>query len=374
MSTPLAESKIKGSLFGGAIGDALGGPIEPWSGDPDRIENSFGTRRIETLVDYLPDGPHWYFRGSPKGTYTDDTILKNIVCQAIADSHGRIGAREFARAYCKYMRREYFTREPGQLWPGEAVVWFKLYFHITNQPYDQLLSEMPDARDMGQGNLPACDAAMMIPPVGLINAGDPRQASMDAVDVSSVLQSGVSATAPGALAAAVAAAMVPGAGIDEVLEAGVRHSDERTAARIRAAVELAGAATDADDFRRRFHDKMLLGLADALELVPATFGILALTRGDYRRSVVEGANFRRDSDTIAAMAGSVAGALHGLDVLPVEWVESVRAANPDQPALDDLAAGILAALRQEQMRGKRQLGLLDELLEPGSGSREGSDE
>ncbi len=374
MSTSLAASKIKGSIFGGAIGDALGGPIEPWSGDGDQIEKSFGTRRIETLVDYLPDGPHWYFRGSPKGTYTDDTILKNIVCLAIVDSKGRIGAREFARAYCKYMRREYFTREPGQLWPGEAVVWFKLYFHITNQPYDQLLSEMPDARDMGQGNLPACDAAMMIPPVGLINAGDPRQASMDAVEVSSVLQSGVSATAPGALAAAVAAAMVPGAGIDEVLEAGAQHSDERTAARIRTALEMARESADAADFKRRFHDKMLLGLADALELVPATFGILAFTRGDYRQSVVEGANFRRDSDTIAAMAGSVAGALHGLEALPEEWVESVRAANPDQPGLDDLAAGILGSLLEERTRRTGQLELLDALLEPNAAPSEGSDE
>ncbi len=371
MPTSLASSKIKGSLYGGAIGDALGGPIEPWSGDLDHIEECFGTRRVETLVDYLPDGPHWYFRGSPKGTYTDDTILKNVVCMAIVDSHGRIGAREFARAYCKYMRREYFTRDPGQLWPGQAVVWFKLYFHITNQPYDQLLTEMPDARDMGQGNLPACDAAMMIPPIGLINAGDPRQASMDAVDVSSVLQSGVSATAPGALAAAVAAAMVPGAGIDEVLEAGVQHSDERTAARIRAALEMARESADAADFKRRFHDKMLLGLADALELVPATFGILALTRGDYRRAVVEGANFQRDSDTIAAMAGSVAGALHGLEALPEEWVESVRSANDDQPELDDLAEGILQSLEKERSRQRKQVGFLGELLANDSDRAEG---
>ena len=371
MPTSLASSKIKGSLYGGAIGDALGGPIEPWSGDLDHIEECFGTRRVETLVDYLPDGPHWYFRGSPKGTYTDDTILKNVVCMAIVDSHGRIGAREFARAYCKYMRREYFTRDPGQLWPGQAVVWFKLYFHITNQPYDQLLTEMPDACDMGQGNLPACDAAMMIPPIGLINAGDPRQASMDAVDVSSVLQSGVSATAPGALAAAVAAAMVPGAGIDEVLEAGVQHSDERTAARIRAALEMARESADAADFKRRFHDKMLLGLADALELVPATFGILALTRGDYRRAVVEGANFQRDSDTIAAMAGSVAGALHGLEALPEEWVESVRSANDDQPELDDLAEGILQSLEKERSRQRKQVGFLGELLANDSDRAEG---
>lgn len=357
-----AASKVKGSLFGGAIGDALGGPVEPWVTDLDYIESQFGFRRIEELVDYLPDGPHWYFRGSPKGTYTDDTILKNIVCLGIIDSQGRIGAREFAAAYAKHMRREYFIREPGQLWPGEAVIWFKLYFHITNQPYNDLLSEFPDARDLGQGNLPAGDAAMMITPIGLINAGDPAQAGMDAAEVSSVIQSGVSATAPSALAAAVAAAMVPGATIDDALAAGMRHTDERTRMRVEKAMALAEKSKDPAEFKARFHDSMLLGVADALEMVSATFGILAATKGDYLQAVIEGANFQRDSDTIAAMAGSIAGALHGFDALPSDWVEAVRAANPDQPSLDELADGIIDALRTERGRKADQVALFDNLL------------
>ncbi len=356
-------SKIKGSLFGGAIGDALGGPIEPWVNDLDYIEAQFGVRRIETLYDYLEDGPHWYFRGHPKGTFTDDTIMKNIVCQGIVETGGRIGAREFARAYATHMRQEYFTREPGQLWPGEAVVWYKMYFQITNQPYQELLCEMPDARDLGHGNLPAGDAAMMISPVGLINPGDPWQASQDATEVSSVLQSGVQATAPGAMAAAVAAAMVPGATIDEVIEAGATHTDEKTGSRIRQAVAMAREAKDADAFKAQFHDKMLIGIADAVELVSATFGVLALTGGEYRQTVIEGANLQRDSDTIAAMAGSIAGALHGLEALPAEWVEAVRAANEDQPDLDELADGIFGALCGAREATRGRLDLLGQLLD-----------
>lgn len=129
---------------------------------------------------------------------------------------------------------------------------------------------------------------------------------------------------------------------------------------IRKAIEMAWESTDAADFKRRFHDKMLLGLADALELVPATFGILAVTRGEFRGAVVEGANFERDTDTIAAMAGSVAGALHGVEALPDQWVEAVRSANADQPGLvpkvyacdEEMSLVIMEHLRDHEIMGR----------------------
>ncbi len=373
MPIPIGLDKINGSLFGGAIGDAMGGPIEPWVADLDFLERKFGTRRIETLYDYLDEGPDWYFKGSPRGAYTDDTLVKNAVCKAIIEARGRIGAREFAKAYGQEMRPEYFTRKAGQLWPGEAVIWFKLYFNITGEPYE----EMPDARDMGQGNIPAGDAGMIISPVGLINAGDPYQAAMDAVEVSSVLQSGLSATAPSAIAAAVATAMIPGVTIDEVLEAGARHTDRRTSARIRKAVEMARTATSAEAFREEFHKTMLPGLCDALEMISTPFGILALTKGDYRQTIIEAVNFQGDVDTIAGMAGSIAGALHGLSRLPQDWVETVRSANADQPSLDSLGEGIFEALKEERRKKGEQIRLIERLTTSeieGAGARKATPE
>src|SRR5574341_1181879 len=224
MSTSIGLSKIRGSIFGGAIGDAMGGPLEPF--DMEFI-NKYFNGGVDTLVDYHSEGPHWYFYGCPKGTVTDDTTLKNVLCIGIIKHRGRINARQFARVFAQEIKRDYFVRPMGQLWPGEAAIWFKLFITL-GQPYEEILF-MPDARELGQGNLPACDAAMMISPIGLINPGDPYQAAVDATEVSSVLQSGVSATAPSAIAAAVAVAIIPGASITEVIEAAVENTDAQTA-------------------------------------------------------------------------------------------------------------------------------------------------
>ena len=59
-----------------------------------------------------------------------------------------------------------------------------------------------------------------------------------------------------------------------------------------------------------------------------------LADGDPVETILGCANFGRDADTIATMAGAIAGALRGAQQLPVDWVAAVRAANPvDQNAL-----------------------------------------
>ena len=53
-----------------------------------------------------------------------------------------------------------------------------------------------------------------------------------------------------------------------------------------------------------------------------------------RQTILYGANFGRDADTIASMAGALAGALHGASGLPGEWIAKIRASGRrDQAAL-----------------------------------------
>jgi ADP-ribosylglycohydrolase len=57
----------------------------------------------------------------------------------------------------------------------------------------------------------------------------------------------------------------------------------------------------------------------APEATALAFGVLAAARGDYVDAVLAGVNVGRDADTIAAMAGGIAGALHGADAVPERW-------------------------------------------------------
>ncbi|HEX2280718.1 MAG TPA: hypothetical protein VHG52_03045, partial [Thermomicrobiales bacterium] len=45
-----------------------------------------------------------------------------------------------------------------------------------------------------------------------------------------------------------------------------------------------------------------------------------------------------DSDTIPAMAGSLAGALHGIEVVPADLYETVKSVNSED--MEALAAGL----------------------------------
>ena len=64
--------------------------------------------------------------------------------------------------------------------------------------------------------------------------------------------------------------------------------------------------------------------ATAAEAIPQLYAIFRMTDGDFRKGLFWASNFGRDADTIAAVVGALAGAKHGMDVIPSEWVEIVR--------------------------------------------------
>ncbi len=353
----MASQKISGSLWAGAIGDAMGGPLEPF--DAEFVRQKFGGG-VTTLVDYLAEGPVWYPKGCPKGTYTDDTLMRNILCQAIIKNRGRISAREFGQVFLETIKPQQLY--DGKLWLGEAVVFFKLLAGSVNP---SSIAYWPEPREVGQSNLPACDAAMMMGPIGLINAGDPRQAYLDALDVGAVLQSGTSVVAAGAVAAATAAAMLPAATPETIFDATLKQLGGETHERIEQAIELAATCASPEEFKSRFYATMLTKVADALEVVPAAFGILRTNNCAAVPSMIHGANFGRDCDTIASIAGTIAGAFEGNVTIPQDWKDLVRAANPGQPDIEQISIGLHHALCAEKERSAARAEFLKSLLSEG---------
>lgn len=69
------------------------------------------------------------------------------------------------------------------------------------------------------------------------------------------------------------------------------------------------------------------------EAVACALWCVVRAGGGYREAVLRGANSSGDSDSIACIAGGIAGALGGIASLPDEWVREVEAA----PRLDALA-------------------------------------
>ena len=66
-----------------------------------------------------------------------------------------------------------------------------------------------------------------------------------------------------------------------------------------------------------------------MEMIPASLAICAIAGRDAEQTIIGAANIGRDADTIAGIAGELAGALYGVDALPAPWVDKVLQLNPE---------------------------------------------
>jgi ADP-ribosylglycohydrolase len=78
------------------------------------------------------------------------------------------------------------------------------------------------------------------------------------------------------------------------------------------------------------------------ESVPAAIGCFAYAQGDPLRTIGLGASMGNDTDTIAAMAGALCGALVGERALPAALRDEFMAVNEAEYSLRPLAAALAA--------------------------------
>ena len=84
-----------------------------------------------------------------------------------------------------------------------------------------------------------------------------------------------------------------------------------------------------------------------------TVALFWLAEGDVERSVTYGANFGRDADTIASMAGAIAGALQGIDSIRSDWVDkALRVSARDQ---EELACALVSTALAKMARERAAL-------------------
>lgn len=289
--------RVLGCLLGGEIGDAMGAPAE-------------GKTYLEIAQEY---GEITEFCGHG----TDDSALKHILCDAITAADGYPTADDWA---AQWLRQE------------DMFIKRRLFWTPVMNGFWKVRAERCLPREAGRGNMASSSSAMCISPVGIINAGNPRQAVLEAFDLASIIHHNFCRDAACAMAAAVAAALAPRATVEGVLGAATAYLPARSGATMRSFIqgtlELASTAGTYEAFRRRYYGEHFLpgiAIADSRETVPVALALVSLANGDPRKTVVYGANFGRDADTIASMAGAVAGALRGAAALPADWVEQARA-------------------------------------------------
>ena len=301
--------KVYGCLLGGLIGDAMGAPVEGW------------------LYSEIEEKVGWV--SSFEGAGTDDSAVKLIIIRALMKNGGHITCDELAESFLK--NRQFFD----------------LFYIPVRNMFHKLEEGTTLPLDAGYGNMQSSSSAMSISPMGIINAGNSRQAALETFDVAGLVHSGFCRDAACAMAAAVAQALAPQTTVDEVLEAATKYLHQKSAhvmiGQIQSALERAKKLGNYKAFRESYYqDCLRCVICDSRETVPCAFALFYLANGDPVKAIEYGANFGRDTDTIASMVGALCGAFRGVEGLKPEWVRQIEEAGDEQMKL---AVGLVKLLR-----------------------------
>lgn len=335
------EDRITGALVGAAVGDALGGPVEGYS--PDQIlERHAG--RVHGIVGPW-NGDAWrtarpiapYHKGD--GHITDDTLMTHALIRVYDKVRDHLDAYAIAdHLVPDLMTTPRWIPELEQ----EALPLHRIFLAekwlVTRLHYAHA-----DPREAGVGNIVNCGAAMYMAPVGLVNAANPRAAYAEALDIAGAHQSSYGREAAGVFAAAVAAACAPNATPESVVTTCLSLAKDGTRTAILKVCEAAQDHTDFEsalkplreaitpydtvgpDYRTPSLGARRPSRLHAIEELPIALGMLLVAGGDYRNAVLGAVNYGRDCDSIATMAGAIAGALGSPP--PEDWSKQVSEAS-----------------------------------------------
>ncbi len=317
-SLTASGDRARATLYGLAIGDALGMPTQS-------LPRSLITARYGPLVAGFEAAAedHPLAAGLPAGSVTDDTEQALVLARLLIEGGGRVTSADLARRLVEWEDTMRARGSSDLLGPS-----------TSRALADLTAGADPDsAGRFGTTN----GAAMRIAPVGIIApSSDPGGLVDLVVSASSVTHNtGLALAGASAVAAAISAG-IDGAGVAQAVAgaieaAGIAASRGHwvagadVSARIAWAVDLV-RGRDVNGVIDVVYSLVGTSLASQ-ESVPAACAILSAFGDDPWLACRVGASVGGDCDTIAAMAGAMAGACHGLGAFPPHALATVAAVN-----------------------------------------------
>lgn len=366
--------KVFGSIAAANIGSAMGAAVE-WVSVPGggwkAIEDQLGwvdtflpwTQR-ERDVRYWNNSPalRYLHMDMPPGMTEDGAEIRYLLALAMVEKGGRVTVDELAEVWKREIKREDVGRLVN---PHIKIHYDRLVAGDRNTRIPpRLLGTMTPWPGL-------VDAVHMIGPVGIVNAGDPYQAALDAAEVSTILQPPASGgvEASRAIAAATAEAFRPDATVESIVEAARANVSPFTREIIDEALELARKHPDIREIREpiRRHFAPTYPYADAVETAAESIALFWITRGDVEQGIIGATNLGRDTDCIGGMLGPIAGAFKGIDHVPSAWVDTVQRAIDANPytmqklSMRELSARLTDTVRANAKEVRRRLQGLEEL-------------
>lgn len=322
--------KVLGSMIYCALGDAMGAVTENLTFDQIREQYHGGLREL-----VAPDISAFAY-GNTAGQITDDFSQTYFLIEEIIANQGMITEECVENMLIRWSNiPRYFNRFAGPTTRSAIAV-----LKAKREGREYIVNEVIDyARQATNGS------AMKISAAGLFHPCDVDLAIEDAVRITRVTHDNhLAISGACAVAAAISNAFEEQATLYSVIQAGVYGAQQGAAIgrkcsrivggasvteRMNLAISIAMTSHPKEDQLRQIYDVVGTGLHIS-EAVPAAFGILLICNGEAWDSVCEAVNIGYDTDTVAAIVGSIAGALEGSGKVDQELVMTLDRENEIQ--------------------------------------------
>ena len=315
---------VRGCMLGGAVGDALGAPVEFL--DLKGIDELYGG-----VTDYVEFG-------NGTGSITDDTQMALFTAEGLLRSYSRWCEKGICHipgvvkgAYLRWLRTQggvlpddtpEWVSDSGWL-IGEKALWRDrapgrtCITALESRHWDDIV-----ARNDSKG----CGTVMRTAPVGLFVApGSAYELGCEVSKLTHGHPTGI--TAGGAMAMLVSMLANGKPLVDAVDDLIAFLNDKPEAAETAAALKRARSAKSVAE----------LGAGWVAEEALAIGVYCALKHPwDFRSGVLEAVNIDGDSDSTGAITGNILGVVNGENAIPEKWRKNLREYDTVSQVADDL--------------------------------------
>jgi len=339
------QAAYRGCLLGGAVGDALGAPVEFLN--ESAIASRFGENGIQEFVPAF----------GRLGAITDDTQMTLFTAEGILRAHVRRETRGICHpptvmvhAYLRWLHTQGRTHPLHTDCNDGWLIGHRELFS-PRAPGVTCINALVALRDVMAPTIndsKGCGGVMRVAPVGMFFAtltrklpGAESAITQHAFDFACAAAAITHGHPTGQLSAGVFAVVVMGLLKGDPLETAIdaavsllvaqpKHGE--TLAAIQAALKLAREIPRSASALRQLGEGWVAEEALAISLY------CALTAADFRDGVTRAVNHSGDSDSTGSMAGQLLGAIHGDAAIPETWLQPLELRSLIQTIADDLAA------------------------------------
>ena len=333
--------RFRGCLLGGAVGDALGAPVE-------------FTDRPAILKRFGPDGIKDYVPAYGKiGAITDDTQMTLFTAEGMIRAHVRGCLRGLStyegvtqHAYLRWLATQGYSLDDSKFGMDGWLIGHKELFSRRapgSTCISSLASCVKDTRQVNARNdSKGCGAVMRMAPVGLYAAAVHFS---ELKSDSRIFEIGNSLAAithghrtgqyPAGALAVIIRHLVEGEDLPPALDAAEQvlknaPGHEETLIAIRQARRLAAGKESADDSIRRLGEGWIAEEALAIAV------FCSLRASSFEEGVVMAVNITGDSDSTGAITGNILGAMMGAASIPERWLEPLELRDVIEAMAEDL--------------------------------------